>query len=68
VERLNRLRRLHQAEPEPEVDEDEPLDLEPLQFERLNVEMHQAQPLPEAAEEDEVEDDMEDFWNPFEGQ
>jgi hypothetical protein len=70
VERPPRPRRHHQrqAEPGPEVNDDEPLDLEPLQFEMLAEEMHEAQLEAEATMEDAVEEQIPDFHSPFEGQ
>ncbi|MCH90409.1 putative IMP dehydrogenase/GMP reductase, partial [Trifolium medium] len=65
-----RRHRRRQAEPEPEVHDDEPLDLEPLQVEMPDEEMQVAQSEAEGAAEDEaeVEDQIPDFHNPFEGQ
>ncbi|MCI95912.1 hypothetical protein A2U01_0117211, partial [Trifolium medium] len=55
-----------QAEPEPVIDEDEALDLEPHDYE----DMKEVQPEPEAEQvaDDEEVDDLLDFHNPFEGQ
>ncbi|MCI48495.1 hypothetical protein A2U01_0069738, partial [Trifolium medium] len=57
-----------QAEPEPKIDEDEALDLEPLHVKIPDDEdMQEAQPEPKAEQTTEVED-LPDFHNPFEGQ
>jgi hypothetical protein len=53
---------MHEAQPELEFDNNEPLDLEPLQFEMPGEEMHEAQG------EAEDEDSTPEFRNPFEGQ
>ncbi|MCI94842.1 hypothetical protein A2U01_0116140, partial [Trifolium medium] len=59
-----------QVVPEPKIDEDEALDLDPLQVEMQDEDMQEAELEAEAAAKDEpkVENAIPDFHNPFEGQ
>jgi hypothetical protein len=69
AERDTRAHRHHRDEPD--IEDDEPLDVHPLQFEMSDEDMHEAHP--EAEAEDEVEgdgggegeDEEVEFQNPF---